>query len=100
MVSHVEKAMEYHFGPPDVAGWDKSHCKKMQQALHNHLLTGLSRDYNSPLGKSSQILYLFLWQISLPICLLTRLIYSNLSMTAQVWAICTVWYQRKSYHGQ
>ena len=49
MVTHVEKAMEYYFGPPDVAGWDRSHCKKMQEALHNHLLTGLSRDYNSPL---------------------------------------------------
>ena len=53
MVTHVEKAMEYYFGPADVAGWDKVHCRKMQEALHNHLLTGLSRDYNSALGKSS-----------------------------------------------
>jgi hypothetical protein len=39
-----------HFGPPEESGWDPSFCKTMFKAIHSHLLTGLSRDYNSALG--------------------------------------------------
>ena len=48
--SMVEKAMEQYFGPAEKAGWDPAYCTKMWDAMHNHLLTGLSRDYNSALG--------------------------------------------------
>lgn len=50
MVTHVKAAMEQHFGPSHQAGWDPAYCKPMWQAIRNHLLTGLSRDYNSALG--------------------------------------------------
>ena len=48
--SAIERAMTFHFGPAEVSGWDPVHCKKMFAAIHDHLLTGLSRDYNTPLG--------------------------------------------------
>jgi len=48
--SFIYKAMEYHFGPPEETGWDPKHCPLMYKAIHNHLLTGLSRDYNTSLG--------------------------------------------------
>jgi len=50
MVSSVYKAMIFHFGHPDETGWNPKYCNMMHEALHNHLLTGLSRDYNTPLG--------------------------------------------------
>ena len=46
----VHKAMVYHFGQPKETGWDPSYCAKMYTAIHDHLMTGLSRDYNSALG--------------------------------------------------
>jgi hypothetical protein len=46
----IELAMTNHFGPAKAAGWNPVHCQKMLHALHGHLLTGLSRDYNSALG--------------------------------------------------
>jgi hypothetical protein len=49
-VYSVEAAMTLHFGPAKISGWDPPHCQKMMEALHGHLLTGLSRDYNSALG--------------------------------------------------
>lgn len=48
--SSVYRSMVYHFGPPDETGWDESQCPRMWDAIHNHLLSGLSRDYNSALG--------------------------------------------------
>jgi hypothetical protein len=48
--SSVHQAMLYHFGPPEQTGWDPKWCPLMWEAIHGHLLTGLSRDYNSPLG--------------------------------------------------
>jgi hypothetical protein len=48
--SAVYVAMVHHFGPPDESGWDPSFCKAMLDAIKGHLLTGLSRDYNSTLG--------------------------------------------------
>ncbi|CAB9496456.1 expressed unknown protein [Seminavis robusta] len=50
LVSAIERAMVYHFGKPKEAGWDPKHCQQMWNAIVNHLVTGLSRDYNSPLG--------------------------------------------------
>ena len=49
-ICSIEEAMTNHFGTAKDAGWNPVHCQKMQQALHGHLLTGLSRDYNSALG--------------------------------------------------
>jgi hypothetical protein len=43
-------AMVGHFGPPDEYGWDPSFCAPMSSGLKNHLVTGLSRDYNTALG--------------------------------------------------
>jgi hypothetical protein len=43
-------AMVSHFGLADEFGWDPSFCAPMALALKNHLVTGLSRDYNSALG--------------------------------------------------
>lgn len=48
--SSVYKAMVHHFGPPSETKWEPIFCDKMFEAIHNHLLTGLSRDYNTPLG--------------------------------------------------
>lgn len=48
--SFVYRAMLYHFGPPEETGWEPEHCKQMHSVIHNHLLTGLSRDYNTALG--------------------------------------------------
>lgn len=50
MVSSIYHAMVYYFGEPERTGWNPQHCHKMHDAINNHLLTGLSRDYNSPLG--------------------------------------------------
>jgi len=50
MVSSVYYAMMYYFGKPEETGWKPEYCRKMHDAINNHLLTGLSRDYNSPLG--------------------------------------------------
>ena len=50
MVSSVYHAMVYYFGKPEETGWNPEYCRKMHDAINNHLLTGLSRDYNSPLG--------------------------------------------------
>jgi len=50
MVSSVFRAMVYYFGEPSITGWKPEYCRKMHDAINNHLLTGLSRDYNSPLG--------------------------------------------------
>ena len=49
-VAEIKMAMEQKFGAPELTGWNPSQCEKMWQAIHNHLLTGLSRDYNSALG--------------------------------------------------
>jgi hypothetical protein len=49
-VKEIKTAMEQTFGPPEMTGWDPTCCEKMWQAIHNHLLSGLSRDYNSALG--------------------------------------------------
>jgi hypothetical protein len=49
-VKEIKTAMEQTFGPPEMTGWNPIHCETMWQAIHNHLLSGLSRDYNSPLG--------------------------------------------------
>jgi hypothetical protein len=43
-------AMIGHFGPPDEFGWDPSFCAPMSSGIKNHLVTGLSRDYNTALG--------------------------------------------------
>ncbi|CAB9505436.1 expressed unknown protein [Seminavis robusta] len=50
LVSAIDRAMEYHFGKSEEAGWDPKHCPQMWNAIANHLVTGISRDYNSPLG--------------------------------------------------
>lgn len=52
-VSEVKYAVIQHFGTPQETGWDASLCQSMWDALHNHLVTGLSRDYNTPLGLGS-----------------------------------------------
>ena len=62
--SAIERAMTYHFGPPEETGWDPSYCKKMFTAIHDHLMTGLSRDYNSALGLGH--LYGLVSQLDLP----------------------------------
>ena len=49
-VMEVQMAMEQTFGPPRASGWDPKHCTKMWEALHNHMLSGLSRDYNTAVG--------------------------------------------------
>ncbi|CAB9513406.1 expressed unknown protein [Seminavis robusta] len=48
--SAIYRAMVYHFGTPEEAGWDPTYCRKMYEAITQHLMTGLSRDYNSALG--------------------------------------------------
>jgi hypothetical protein len=48
--SAVFVAMVNHFGPAEESGWDPSFCKAMLDSIKDHLLTGLSRDYNSALG--------------------------------------------------
>ncbi|CAB9521346.1 expressed unknown protein [Seminavis robusta] len=50
VMSAMERAMICHFGTPEDAGWDPKHCPQMWKAIVNHLVTGISRDYNSPLG--------------------------------------------------
>ncbi len=49
-VAEIRTAMTQTFGPHELTGWDPQYCEKMWNAIHNHLLTGLSRDYNSPSG--------------------------------------------------
>jgi hypothetical protein len=48
--SAVYVAMANHFRPNEKSRWDTSFCKAMLDAIRGHLLTGLSRDYNSALG--------------------------------------------------
>ena len=48
--STISRAMVYHFGEPEIGGWGPQHCDIMWDAIHNHLVSGLSRDYNTPLG--------------------------------------------------
>ena len=49
-IGEVEMAMMQTFGHPRQSGWDPKYCTKMWEAIHNHMLTGLSRDYNTPVG--------------------------------------------------
>mmetsp|Transcript_3379 Transcript_3379/g.7744 ORF Transcript_3379/g.7744 Transcript_3379/m.7744 type:complete len:1027 (-) Transcript_3379:310-3390(-) len=48
--SGVRRAMIEHFGLPEISGWDPKYCPPMHAAIHEHLLTGLSRDYNTSIG--------------------------------------------------
>lgn len=48
--STIRRAMEWLFGPPDEGGWDPKYVGRMHTAIFEHLLTGLSRDYNTALG--------------------------------------------------
>lgn len=49
-VSAVRRAMVQHFGEAERSGWDPKYCPAMHTAIHDHLLTGLSRDYNTAAG--------------------------------------------------
>ncbi|CAB9513551.1 expressed unknown protein [Seminavis robusta] len=58
----VQMAMQERFGKPvtnskksrygsgQASSWDPQYCPQMREAIHNHLLTGLSRDYNTKIG--------------------------------------------------
>jgi hypothetical protein len=48
--SGVRRAMVEHFGEPEKSGWDPQYCPAMHAAIHEHLLTCLSRDYNTSIG--------------------------------------------------
>eukprot|EP00567_Pseudictyota_dubia_P007645 CAMPEP_0197445278 /NCGR_PEP_ID=MMETSP1175-20131217/10537_1 /TAXON_ID=1003142 /ORGANISM="Triceratium dubium, Strain CCMP147" /LENGTH=904 /DNA_ID=CAMNT_0042976211 /DNA_START=89 /DNA_END=2803 /DNA_ORIENTATION=+ len=48
--SSIYHAMVKNFGEPKEGGWDPSLCRDMFRATHDHLLTGLSRDYNTAVG--------------------------------------------------
>lgn len=63
-VQSIYTAMVQWFGSPEASGWDPSFCRYMWDAIHNHLLTGLSRDYNSALGLGH--LYALVSKRSLP----------------------------------
>lgn len=47
--SAIERAMKYHFGEPSKGGWDPKHCTMMHDTIQKQLVSGLSRDYNTPL---------------------------------------------------
>jgi HMGL-like len=63
-VKSIYTAMCQWFGEPEESGWDPDFCKNMWDATHNHLLTGLSRDYNTALGLGH--LYALVSKTSLP----------------------------------
>jgi hypothetical protein len=70
----IHRAMVSHFGEPEEFGWDPSYCPKMWDAIVNHLMTGLSRDYNTALGLGH--LYALVSQTMLPGKMVTRMMYA------------------------